>query len=129
MIDFLVDTNVLIYLYTLHPTYLHFFLEFADKIPGISVVTHMEMLMGARNDKEEAALEKFLGDFESIPVDLNIARESALWMRRRKHRSLRHPSLPDTIIGKTALALGIPLVTNNKKDFASLAGLELIVPE
>lgn len=128
MIDLLVDTNVLIYFRGGHPTYLDFFGMIAEKSLGISVITFMEMLMGISDGPETAAMVQFLSSFEVVAVDMEIARETALWMRGKKLRSLRHSSLADAIIGQTALQLGVPLVTNNPKDFASLKGLEILVP-
>ena len=128
MIDLLLDTNVMMYIYDQHPTYLDFLRSTGEKALGVSVVTCIEMLVGVRSDEEEKATREFLDDFEVIPLNTKIAEASARWMRRRKIRNLKHHHFADTIIGHTAVALGVPLVTNNPKDFAGFTGLKTIVP-
>lgn len=127
MIEYLLDTNVIIYMFGQHPTYLDFLKSMAGKTLGMSVITYMEALVGARNDEEERRMRDFLDDFEITSVNLGIGRAVAMWMRRRKLKSLRNPGLSDTIIGHTALALNVPLVTNDPKDFAVFSELKTIV--
>lgn len=119
MPDTLFDTNILIHLYEEHPTYLHLISIVGGKTPGISILAYMEMLIGAADDADEEKIRDFLKNFEIVPLTKEVADESASWMRHRKRKSLRHPSLADTIIGHTALSLDIPLITNNPKDFAA----------
>ncbi len=129
MADILLDTNIAIYVYGEHPTYLHFMRTIAGKRAAVSVMTSMEMAVGARDDSDARAIEEFLGHFDIIPVSIAIANASAIAFRKRKLRNLRHPWLADTIIGQTALSLVVPLATNNPKDFSAFTGLKIIVPE
>jgi hypothetical protein len=78
--------------------------------PGISVITWMEVLVGA-SPTEEATLRSFLGRYEVVPLSAPIAEQAVVL--RRKHR-LR---LPDAIIWSTALVNDRILVTRNEKDF------------
>ena len=128
MIDILLDTNVLIYLFKQDPMVLEFSRMIAGKTPGISVVTYMEMLVGAHSDEEELCIREFLEHFEVVPMNTSIGREVAVLIRRRGHKSLRAPGLADAVIGQTALMLNVPLVTNTPKDFSAFAGLKTIVP-
>ncbi len=129
MVDILIDTNILVYIFGGHPTYLNFSRTLIEKTPGISIVTYIEMLTGARDDAEEIKMRKFLAYFEVLPLDITIADEIARWMRQKKRKSLRDPRFGDTVIAKTALLHNIPVVTNNPKDFAIFKGLEIMVPE
>ncbi len=129
MIDFLLDTNVIIYAYSEHPTYLHFLRTVAGKTLGMSMITYIEILVGARSDIEERELENFLDNFRLVPITSPIAKEIARWIRRKKQKGLRHPGVSDTIIGQTALSQNVPLVTNNPKDFSAFKSLKLIIPE
>ena len=129
MPDILVDTNVLIYAFAGDPKYVKILNALDDREVGISVMTLMEILVGAGNEQEAGTIQSALESFEIIPVSFAIAQKCALSFRKRKLKSLRHPWFADAVIGQTALSLGIPLMTNNPKDFSMFAGLETIVPE
>jgi predicted nucleic acid-binding protein len=79
--------------------------------PVISLVTWVELLIGARTPDEEQQLRGFLKRFEVQPLTTPIA-ERAVAVRR-EHR-LR---LPDAIIWATAQELNVLLVTRNARDF------------
>jgi predicted nucleic acid-binding protein len=91
----LFDTNILI-------DYTHGIVEAELElssygIRGISIITWIEMLAGAKQNEEEAT-RRFLGRFELL---------------RREARM----KLPDAIILATAVAQDWLLVTRNTKDF------------
>ena len=77
----------------------------------ISIITWMEVLVGAQNDEERDVLDMFLRDFRVIDLTRGIARDAV--GIRRTHR-LR---LPDAIILATARAESALLITRNTKDF------------
>ncbi len=129
MVDILLDTNIVIYAFEGHPTYMHFLRTIADEQIGISVISYMEMLVGARDDQDARAIQSFMRDFDVIPLSVGIADDSAATFRKRKHKSLRRPWFADTIIAQTALSMGVRLATNNPKDFAMFSGLKIVVPE
>jgi hypothetical protein len=78
--------------------------------PLISVVTWMEVLVGARPEVEETT-RAFLSGFDQIALDGPVA-EAAIRLRRT--RRLR---LPDAIIAASAEVAGAILVTRNTRDF------------
>lgn len=129
MPDVLLDTNIVIYLFKKDERCIAFIDALGEKEAGISIMTYMEALIGAKNDREEQAIRIFLDQFEIVPISLEIACRVAAWIRQRKQRSLRHVGASDTIIGQTALSLGISLATNNPRDFAAFSGLKIIVPD
>jgi hypothetical protein len=79
--------------------------------PGISLITWMEILIGARAAEEEPALREFLGQFQIHPLTQDVA-ERAVELRR--HHRVR---LPDALIWATAAARDAILVTRNTRDF------------
>ena len=128
MIDLLLDTNIVIYLINGDKKYVSFMRQFEEKQSGVSVITYMETLIGAYEAPYEQEIQEFFGKTEIIPLNVAIAQKSAAWLQGSTHKSLRHPRLADVVIGQTALALGVPLVTNNPKDFVSMNGLKVIAP-
>ena len=77
----------------------------------ISIVTWMELLVGARNEAEEDVIDLFLRDFRVLELTGGVAREAVAI--RKTHR-LR---LPDAIIWAGARSESALLVTRNTRDF------------
>ena len=78
---------------------------------ALSVISWVEVLVGAQDEVEEAVIRGFLGGFEMIDVDPATAAEAV--RLRRAHRI----RLPDAIIWASARSRGALLVTRNTKDF------------
>jgi len=79
--------------------------------PAISLVTWMEVQVGAEDAGEEVRLRGFLARFDLRPISIPVA-ERAVRLRRR--HGLR---LPDAVIWATAEELSGLLVTRNVRDF------------
>lgn len=79
---------------------------------NISLVSWMEVLVGATEPEEAATLRRWLQRFEILEIDRPVA-ERAVQLRR-EHR-LR---LPDAIIWASAQVHGQVLVSRNTRDFA-----------
>jgi predicted nucleic acid-binding protein len=79
----------------------------------ISLISWMEILVGAAEGEEESTIRDFLRQFRIHPVDEGVAERAVDIRRRNKIR------LPDAIIWATAQQLGILLVTRNTRDFPS----------
>jgi predicted nucleic acid-binding protein len=77
----------------------------------LSVVSWMEVLVGAAEGDEEAEIREFLRRFQVHPVNEGIAERAVEILRHEKIR------LPDAIIWATAQHLGLILVTRNTRDF------------
>lgn len=82
-----------------------------------SSITRAE-LFSSRNVNEDG-LERMLGFFEEVEVSRTIATRAG--RVRREHGM----ALPDAVIAATALSLGVPLATRNKKHFEHIRGLKL----
>jgi hypothetical protein len=78
--------------------------------PQISIITKMEILVGAEEDTEEP-IREFLGNFSVISINEEIA-EIAVMIR--KDYKIK---LPDAIVWATAKCNNSLLVTRNTKDF------------
>ena len=78
---------------------------------SISIITWMEVLVGASDERETARLKWFLSGFQRVAIDDSVS-ELAVAIRR-KHRI----RLPDAIIWASARSIGGLLVTRNTKDF------------
>ncbi len=76
----------------------------------ISMISYIEVMVGARGLEDETKLRGFLASFEILELSAEIAEESIAI--RRKHRL----KVPDAIVYATARTQGCVLVTRNTKD-------------
>lgn len=90
----------------------------------VSVITVAELLSAkrTRNASERRRVERLLSLFTIVPVDISIA---TLAGELRRDYGL---SLPDAIVGATALSLGLVLVTRNIRHYQRIPNLRLEVP-
>jgi predicted nucleic acid-binding protein len=105
----LVDTNILV-------DYLRGLAAAKDELaryapPVISLVTWMEVLVGAETAQEEARLRGFLARFDVHAITAPIAERAVAIRREGRQR------LPDAVIWATAQELNLILVTRNTRDF------------
>lgn len=77
----------------------------------ISLITAIELLVGAENEDEQEGVEAFLAHFDKIAVDQVVADLAVIV---RKEYRLK---IPDAIIYATALSQEATLLTRNTKDF------------
>jgi predicted nucleic acid-binding protein len=103
------DTNILI-------DYLNGLPQARDELarhddPAISLITWMEILVGAADAEEEHILRDFLELFEVLPVDRVVAE---LAIKKRRQYRLR---LPDALIWASAEVHHSILITRNTRDF------------
>ncbi len=115
-IDFLVDTNVLIYLHEAKPVVL----PFIDYSWCCSVITEMELL-GTPNlsANEKSKLKSLLGDCIIFPFSDDIKN---ITINIRQTKKIK---LPDAIIAATAIHHKLPLLTADT-GFKNISELILI---
>lgn len=104
------DTNILI-------DFLNKFAQAKDELERytqkhISIVTWMEVMVGATTEQESRVLRTFLNSFSLEPLSSEVA-EQAVALRRTYRLQL-----PDAIVYATARQQGCLLVTRNSKDFS-----------
>jgi predicted nucleic acid-binding protein len=86
-----------------------------EKFPQarISIITWIEVMVGARDKQEEGHVREFLNTFEMIPLDAAVAEKA---VHLRQHYRLR---LPDAVIWASAKTRDSLLITRNTKDYPS----------
>lgn len=80
------------------------------RIRQISVITYIEVMVGAKNPEETAAIQGFLTTFELIELSSKIAQETISLQQSYKLK------IPDAIVYATARSQGCLLVSRNTKD-------------
>lgn len=96
-----------------------------DKIV-LSAVTVMELFQGMRDKEELAQMKKKIKYYDVVQMDEEISTKAVEFIESYK---LSHGlSIPDAIIGATAVIHQMPLYTYNIKDFNFLPGILLYQP-
>jgi predicted nucleic acid-binding protein len=92
--------------------------------PAASAVTQMELIVGCRNQTELRKLDRFLRRFQVVQLTEAISERAVQLLRRYR---LSHGLLiADAVIAATAVALDIPLVTKNQRDYRFIEDLRLL---
>ena len=128
MIDFLLDTDICIYLIKHKPPQVIARLrELPLSTVAISSITLSELEYGvmksSRPKQNKFALMQFVVPLEILPFDDLAAREYGHIRSFLEKQGTPIGSL-DTLIAAHALALDCILVTNNQKEFARVPGLK-----
>ena len=119
-IDFVADTNALIYLLNGNSC----MLPFLNKSLAFSVISEMELLsFSGITEAEENNIKALLEDCEEISL-LKDVKEKAIELRK-KYKT----KLPDAIVAASAIVNKLPLITADK-GFNQIQelNLQLIVP-
>ena len=89
----------------------------------LSAVTVMELFQGMGNNEELARMKKKIKYYDMVQMDEAISIKAVDFIESYK---LSHGlSIPDAIIGATAVVHQIPLYTYNIRDFDFLPGIIL----
>ena len=126
----LLDTNICIYLIKRKPvTVLERFKDYQVGDIGISSITLSELRFGvAKNEyraKNAKALEEFITPLEIVP----FGEEAALAygeIRAALEKAGTVIGSMDMLIAAHAVALSVPLVTNNTREFERVPDLEVL---
>jgi len=124
----LLDTNICIYIINQRPpSILERFKGFSAGGVGVSSVVAAELAFGVQKTesiRNRQALELFLAPLTVAPFDAGC-----VWAYAKLRAQLEKLGQPigslDTMIAAQALALDLPLVTNNQKEFSCVPGLRL----
>ena len=126
----LLDTNICIYLIKRQPaSVLKRFLEYQLGDIGISSITLSELRYGvaksAHKEQNAKALDEFITPLEVVSFD-----EAAARVYGDIRATLEKTGTPigsmDMLIAAHAVSLGIPLVTNNTREFERVPSINLV---
>ena len=92
-----------------------------------SVITELELLIGANTLVKKEALKKIFESFYGIPLNPSISAK-AVEIMQMYVSGQQIISVPDCLIAATALFTGYPLLTYNKKDFDFIEGVNFFEP-
>jgi predicted nucleic acid-binding protein len=74
------------------------------------------------SSQQKTALESFFSSIQMLPLERSVLDEA---VRLRQQRRM---SLGDALIAGTALVHGLPLASNDLRDFKNIPGLNLLNP-
>jgi predicted nucleic acid-binding protein len=104
--------------------------DYLDALPegwAISQISALELIVGARDNRDLAAIDSFLSAYEIVPLRGSVgSRAYDLLKRYAKSHGL---GVFDSLIAAIAIEEDLALVTKNRKHFAMIAGLNLEVPQ
>jgi len=123
--SYLVDTDILIDVSKGNPEAIEFLDGLIDS--KISVISAMELVVGARNKKEIIAIDEFLSIYETVNVNEDISTKAFELIKQ--HSLSNGLSIPDAIIASTAVSKGLTLATKNTKHFKVIKGVKIKVPD
>jgi len=87
-----------------------------------SVITQLELLIGANTNLKKEAINKIFESYYGIHLNPVISLKAIEIMK--KHISGQQiVSVPDCLIAATSIITGYPLLTYNKKDFEFIEGV------
>ena len=91
----------------------------------ISVITYMELVQGMRNKKELHNLRKALHDWNSkiLYISEEISVKAMFFVEQ--HYLSHSIQLADALIGATAVAYGLPILTGNDKHYKILKDVQI----
>ena len=81
-----------------------------------SIITHLELLVGAKTISKKEIVSKIFESFYGIPLSKTISEKAIEIMQ--KYTTGRHSlSVPDCLIAATSDVTRFPILTYNRKDF------------
>jgi tRNA(fMet)-specific endonuclease VapC len=125
----LVDTNILSLFFRGHPQVVAKFQAYLAEYDTISlsIISYYEVVSGLRHRDAQKQLEQFL-EFSSQNTILPLTQEAAD-VAANLYADLRKKGQPiddiDLLIAGTAIANGLVVVTQNRKHFDRIMGLEV----
>jgi predicted nucleic acid-binding protein len=87
-----------------------------------SLISRIEVLGYPQSDNQVKAANDLFSKLSEIPISEQVV-ERAIALR-----VIRKIKIPDAIVAASALAMELPLVTRNARDFTGIQGLMIIDP-
>jgi len=119
----LFDTDVLIWVLRGNPSAARRVDACGDR--AASIVTYMELLQGARDQREARAIKRFLVDlgFRVLPLSEDIGHRASIYMEEYALRT--GISMGDALIAATATEHRLLLCTADRKHYRQIQDLEI----
>lgn len=90
----------------------------------ISVMSWLELIIGARNKKELKIIEKFTGQFGIIYFQQEISLQAVKLLN--EYRLSHGLMIGDALIAASALFLDCPVASKNRRDYVFIENLKLL---
>lgn len=125
---YMLDTNICSYRQDLVPSVVKKMNEFKDGDLAISSIVYGELIFGIENSTKfkynYERLQSFLTFVDVLPFDCAAAEHySSIRFHLERHGT--KIGFNDILIAAHALSYGIPLVTNNVREFERVPGLKI----
>ena len=119
----IIDTDVLIW-YMKGNEKAYKAIEMANNF-FISVVTYMELVQGMRNKKELNSLRKSIHSWNAkiLYISEEISFKAMFYVEQ--HFLSHSLQLADALIGATAVAYGLPILTGNDKHYRTVKDIQI----
>jgi len=122
---YLVDTDVLVDVSRNNKAAIDF-LDQLDDSWSISIITALELIVGARNKREVTQIDQLVAVYSAIPLSPEIGNSSYGLLRQfAKSHGLR---VFDSLIAATAIEGKLILLSRNRKHFQMITNLNLEIP-
>lgn len=122
----IVDTDILIKIFRGDKEKRELLEPIQDEL-GLSVITAMELMNGAKSRKREYEVSKVIKAYFLYSLNINIATK-AFAIIKKYH--LNHTiSVADALIAATAIDNKLPLYTDNVDDYSFITDLQLFKPK
>jgi predicted nucleic acid-binding protein len=118
-----IDTDVLIW-YMRGNEKAYQLIENSNKF-FISVITYMELVQGLRNKKELIQLRKALHEWNTQILYLSEEVSAKAMFYVEQHFLSHSMQLADALIGSTAIAYGLPILTGNDKHYKVMKDIQI----
>lgn len=92
---------------------------------SISVVTYMELVQGMRNKKELNSLRQALNAWNATILYITEEISAKAMFAVEQHFLTHSMQLADALIGSTAVAHGLPLLTGNDKHYKIMKDVQI----
>jgi predicted nucleic acid-binding protein len=119
----IIDTDVLIW-YMKGNEKAYKAIEKADHF-FISVVSYIELVQGMRNKKELNSLRKFIHSWDAKVLYISEEISSKAMFYVEQHFLSHSLQLADALIGATAVAYGLPILTGNDKHYRTVKDIQI----
>ncbi len=119
----LIDTDVLIW-YLRGSRKAYNIIE-SEKGFSLSVVTYIELVQGMRNKKELNCFRKSLRNWNAQVLYISEEISSKAMFYVEQHFLSHSLQLPDALIGATAVAYGLPILTGNDKHYKIITDIRI----